>query len=123
MFLTPEGCKKSGASCAAFSSGFPLVPVKGQKKWEWHKAAMSQVVSEPPPALCFSSPLRAGSGVPPVSCTSSFQPLFQDAAHLLLVAFVLVVQLCVWLHENAFCLNESSTPIDPDGIVFETCPL
>lgn len=38
-------------------------------------------------------------------------------------AFLLVVQLCVWLHENTSCLNESSTPIDPDGIVLETCPL
>lgn len=69
------------------------------------------------------SPAHAGNGLPLVSCTSSLQPLLQDAAHLLLVAFLLVVQLCVWLHENTSCLNESSTPIDPDGIVLETCPL
>lgn len=123
MFLIPEGCKKSGVSCASFSSSFPLVSLKGRKKWEYHKAMMSQVVSVHPPALCSSSPAHAGNGLSLVSCTSSLQPLFQDAAHLLLVAFLLVVQLCVWLHENTSCLNESSTPIDPDGIVLETCPL
>lgn len=76
----------------------------------------------------FLHSLTWAAGLPLVSTTttkwfSAILPGHCPSAACWFVFFFLVVQPCVWLRKNAFCLNESSTPIDPDGIVLVTCPL